>query len=192
MSRTVLIVLLLFCPPGLALGQQTGSDSERIAENAPKTGAKDRQALKTAGSERELADALLDAAAPGSPPPPGSVFTAARIVGFPAVLTSESPLVSVEQAKGTLDLAWLQRLNPPELPVRWDGRLVRLLEHYRTVPRGKALIRGLFKRAGRYGSMIRRKLRETGLPEDLLYVAMVESGSIRRYAPALGRSVCGR
>src|SRR5690606_29121840 len=32
------------------------------------------------------------------------------------------------------------------------------------------------KRSGRYEGMIRSKLRERGMPEDLLYLAMVESG----------------
>lgn len=32
------------------------------------------------------------------------------------------------------------------------------------------------KRSGRYEGMIRRKLRENGMPEDLLYLSMIESG----------------
>ncbi len=36
--------------------------------------------------------------------------------------------------------------------------------------------RAWLERVGRYGPMIREKLRERGMPEDLLYLAMIESG----------------
>ena len=42
--------------------------------------------------------------------------------------------------------------------------------------RGKGLLARWLGRMGRYEPMIRQVLREEGLPEDLLYVAMIESG----------------
>src|SRR5690606_13942291 len=45
------------------------------------------------------------------------------------------------------------------------------------------------KRAGRYEGMIRAKLRERGLPEDLVYLSMIESGfnpNARSRASAVG------
>jgi membrane-bound lytic murein transglycosylase D len=72
-------------------------------------------------------------------------------------------------------LDWLEGLQLPDLPVRWDDRLVRMLEYYRSDARGKALMRGLLSRKGRYAPLLRTKLKAAGLPEDLAYVVMVES-----------------
>ncbi len=93
----------------------------------------------------------------------------------PAVMTSEAPEERAEVAEGDLDLSWLQGLQLPDIPVRWDDRVVRMLSHYRHTARGRSLARAWFRRTDRYGPMIRRKLREASLPEDLFYVAMVES-----------------
>jgi membrane-bound lytic murein transglycosylase D len=87
------------------------------------------------------------------------------------------------------DLGWLSALMLPELPVRWDARVVRYLEYYRDDPRGKNLIQAWLKKSGRYGATMRKALREQGLPEDLLWVALVESGfepAIRSPAGAAG------
>lgn len=72
-------------------------------------------------------------------------------------------------------LDWLEGLNLPDLPVRWDDRLVRMLEYYRSDARGQALMRGLLTRKGRYATMLRAKLKAVELPEDLIYLVMVES-----------------
>jgi membrane-bound lytic murein transglycosylase D len=51
--------------------------------------------------------------------------------------------------------------------------------------RGKPILARWIKRMGRYEPMIREKLRTAGLPEDLIYVAMIESGfSPRATSPA--------
>ncbi len=79
-------------------------------------------------------------------------------------------------AEGGHDLSWLARLQLPDLPVRWDARLVRYLEFYKDDPRGRQLIAFWIKRSGRYREAIRRSLRKKALPEDLSWLAMVESG----------------
>lgn len=61
-----------------------------------------------------------------------------------------------------------------DLPVVWNesvSRFVTLFE--KEQPDRMALY---LKRAGRYEGMIRSKLRERGMPEDLLYLSMIESG----------------
>jgi membrane-bound lytic murein transglycosylase D len=93
---------------------------------------------------------------------------------LPALLTSELP-PPVSERPETRPPEWITGLALPAFPVRWDDRLVKMLEYYRTDTRGRAQIRAWFERAGRYEAMIRRALREAGQPEDLLYVAMVES-----------------
>jgi len=74
------------------------------------------------------------------------------------------------------ELTWVRDLVMPDIPVRWDERLLNALEYYRSDPKGRALVRGLFARQNVYATMIREKLRAAQLPEDLLYVVMVESG----------------
>lgn len=72
-------------------------------------------------------------------------------------------------------LDWLEGLTLPDIPVRWDDRLVRLLEYYKNDARGRTIMRGLLQRKGRYDALLRAKLRAAQLPEDLSYLAMVES-----------------
>jgi membrane-bound lytic murein transglycosylase D len=78
--------------------------------------------------------------------------------------------------EGGHDLSWLSRLQLPDLPVRWDARLVRYLEFYKDDPRGRQLMTFWIKRSGRYREAIRRSLRKKALPEDLAWLPMVESG----------------
>jgi membrane-bound lytic murein transglycosylase D len=92
--------------------------------------------------------------------------------GFPPAVRFPDPPAN----DGPRDLAWLRGLSLPDLPVRWDARVVRYLEYYRDEPRGRALIASWMKRSGRYAAAARRVLREQGVPEDLLWASLVESG----------------
>ncbi len=74
------------------------------------------------------------------------------------------------------DLPWLARLEMPDLPVKWDLRIIRFLEFYKEDPRGQKLMRVWLREQGRYKDLILRELRRAKLPEDLLYVCMIESG----------------
>jgi membrane-bound lytic murein transglycosylase D len=94
---------------------------------------------------------------------------------LPDVMTSDSPLAPPDKVEGKADLQWLQGFKLPDLPIRWDDRVVRFLEYFRDNPTGRIVIRNWFRRANRYADMIREKLREASLPEDLLFIAMVES-----------------
>ncbi len=71
---------------------------------------------------------------------------------------------------------WLARLQRPDLPVRWSPQTVAYLKYFRDDPRGQALIKGWLRRMNRYEHVLRRILREVGVPEDLVFVAMAESG----------------
>ena len=87
-------------------------------------------------------------------------------------------------------LAWLAGLDlPKDLAVRWDPRLIRYLEFFKDDPRGRATFSHFYRRSGRYREMIQRTLRRKALPEDLVWVSMVESGfepTIRSPAGAVG------
>jgi membrane-bound lytic murein transglycosylase D len=93
----------------------------------------------------------------------------------PPSMTSSLPNPPLASTSPSPALGWLRGLALPDLPVRWDDRLVRMLEYYKNDPRGRAQIRGLLARQGSYGTLIRAKLKAANLPEDLVYLAMVES-----------------
>ena len=71
---------------------------------------------------------------------------------------------------------WLSTLKLPDLPVRWDPRLVRYLEFYRNDRRGRAIMASWLRKQGRYRALIEDALQRHKLPRALLYVAMIESG----------------
>lgn len=71
---------------------------------------------------------------------------------------------------------WLSKLVLPDLPLRWDTKLLRYLEFYRSDPRGRSIMASWLKRQGRYQKLISRALHRHHLPQDLIYLAMVESG----------------
>ncbi len=92
--------------------------------------------------------------------------------GVPTSTASLSP-IPTDSAK---DLSWLSRLELPDLPVRWDEHVVRYLEFFRDDPRGRSTFANLYRHSGRWRDAMRRALRRRSLPEDLVWVAMVESG----------------
>jgi len=172
-------------------GGPTGDDVTMGAETA------ELRALREA--EREL----FPPASPGpggvwpselTPVPPG--FGAQPTVhasGLPPASNGSglTPSVGVPPttSDGGKDLTWLSRLQMPDIPVRWDDRVVRYLEFFRDDPRGHAMFANLFRHSGRYRDMMQRTLRRKSLPDDLAWVAMVESGfdpTARSMAAAVG------
>ena len=61
-----------------------------------------------------------------------------------------------------------------DLPVEVNGRVTRWMERF--VGDQRPTFERFMSREGLYGDMIRNKLRSRGMPEDLLYLAMIESG----------------
>lgn len=112
--------------------------------------------------------------------------------GTHPAFTSEAPTVAPPRGawvEGEPGARWLENLALPDLPVRWDARVVEYLEYFRDDPRGRRLVAAWIDRERRFGPLIRETLREHGLPEDLLYVAMIESGfdpTARSHAGAVG------
>ena len=92
--------------------------------------------------------------------------------GLPPSPPASAPPV----AEGGHDLGWLSQLQMPDLPVRWDARVVRYLEFFKDDPRGRQVLAIWTRRSGRYRELVRRTLRKKGLPEDLLWLSMIESG----------------
>ena len=97
------------------------------------------------------------------------------------------------------DQPWLDALELPDLPVVWDRRVIDYLMFYKEDPRGRRLMRAWLERQGRYRDLIVGQLRAARLPEDLLYVALIESsydpkttsrvgaGGLWQFMPGLGK-----
>ena len=63
---------------------------------------------------------------------------------------------------------------PVELPLEVNARVVKWMRRY--VTDEKQTFQTFLAREGRFSGLIRAKLRARGMPEDLLYLAMIESG----------------
>jgi membrane-bound lytic murein transglycosylase D len=180
-SRVVGITLAVFFAPTWV------TPGEARAQVAPRTSAPVAPPELVPGEEseelRELRMAELEMF--------GGFAARALVDGpLPDALTSALPPESSLPAAGSAsDVAMLRGLSLPDLPVRWDARVVDYLRFFRDDPRGRALVRAWMRRAPRYERAIREVLRRRGLPEDLFYVAMVESGldpTARSHVGAVG------
>ena len=87
-----------------------------------------------------------------------------------------SPERATVQPPAKPNLDWMRRLALPDLPVRWEPQVIRYLEFFKSDPRGRSMMAAWLRRMGRYRALIERKLDEQGLPKDLIFLAMVESG----------------
>lgn len=128
---------------------------------------------------RELDRALFPGVAPTATP---WIAEGTPLInrGEPVVVASGMPppaaLTAPPAPAPVRDLRWLAKLAMPDIPVRWDARVVRYLEFYKNNPRARSMVAGWIKKSGRYGAAIRRTLRDNGLPEDILWLSLVESG----------------
>jgi len=91
-------------------------------------------------------------------------------------LPAPPPESHAPAAEGGKDLSWLSQLALPDLPVRWDARVVRYLELYKDDARARGALIVWRKRAGKYKDAIERVLRRKNMPLDLVWLAMIESG----------------
>ena len=61
-----------------------------------------------------------------------------------------------------------------DLPLTVNDQVLAYVNYFKT-PRGSAIVETGLRRSGRYRDMVRRVLKEEGLPEDLIYLAQAES-----------------
>lgn len=102
---------------------------------------------------------------------------------FPEPAPGQARIVGREPA------VWMKNLTRPALPVRWTRRLVEYLDYFKSDDRGRNLMRGWLRRAGRYEAAIKAILAEHEVPEDLVFVALAESGfnpTVRSHVGAAG------
>src|SRR4051812_26426341 len=74
------------------------------------------------------------------------------------------------------DSDWLRALKLPDFPVRWDPQVLRYLDYFKNDPKGRSVMSNWLRRAGRYRDVFDKVLARHGLPRDLFYLAMIESG----------------
>jgi membrane-bound lytic murein transglycosylase D len=97
--------------------------------------------------------------------------------GLPAVATLLRTDFDVLGAAGDdPDAASLASLTMPDLPVPITRRTLRFVQHFAKSEAGRRSFLERLRRSGRVRPLVEQALREAGLPEDLLWVAAVESG----------------
>jgi len=74
------------------------------------------------------------------------------------------------------DAKWLESLTLPNLPVRLDARVVKYLKFYRDSAQGRAIARAWARKSGKYTPAIKSELAKQGLPTDLVWLSLIESG----------------
>lgn len=70
----------------------------------------------------------------------------------------------------------LSRLQMPDLPLTITRRTIKYVRFFTRTDRGRGMLETWLKRSGRHQDMIQLALREWRLPEDLIWLAMIESG----------------
>jgi membrane-bound lytic murein transglycosylase D len=93
--------------------------------------------------------------------------------GLPAGLPFDSVMTSAQTAK---DGSWLKSLGMPNVPTRLDARVVKYLKFYRDDAAGRRILRVWAKRAGRLVPALRAEFAKAGLPTDLVWLSLIESG----------------
>jgi membrane-bound lytic murein transglycosylase D len=99
----------------------------------------------------------------------------------PEVLTQGAPTlrpsdVHKDAVEGAPDAVWLKSLTMPNLPVVLDEFVIKYLRFYRDSASGKAIARVWAKKSGRYSAAMRGELSRAGVPTDLVWLSMIESG----------------
>jgi membrane-bound lytic murein transglycosylase D len=169
-------------PPSTRKPGEAGEPDEnarRVIAGAAPTPGRSVEESPELKAMRELDLALFSAAPSSGPAWPSDDLP--RLEGDDPVLVASgmppsAPAPAAHAPDAPQDLSWLRKLQMPDIPVRWDARVVRYLEFYKNTSRGRAMVATWIKKSGRYGASIRRVLREQGLPEDIVWLALVESG----------------
>ena len=79
----------------------------------------------------------------------------------------------------------LSRLQMPDLKVSISRRTLKYVRFFAKTDRGRGMFETWLKRSGKYQDLIQGELRRRHLPEDLIWVSMIESGfDARAKSPA--------
>lgn len=92
---------------------------------------------------------------------------------MPGGLVELGPGPDLQPSDGAATEAFSQ--SEPLFPTRDNAEVRRFLERFQTGDR-RAVVERWIERSGRYAGMIQGVFRAKGLPEDLMFTAMIESG----------------
>lgn len=121
-----------------------------------------------------LFGSVIGAAVVGVSDPRTGVAPAAQVSVLGTSLVAEATASTVESA------SW-------DIPVVRNAPVERFIDIFQNKQSDRMAL--YLKRSGRYEGMIRGKLRERGMPEDLMYLSMIESGfnpTAKSHAQAVG------
>ncbi len=93
------------------------------------------------------------------------------------LLTRDPAALDLGSDRHNSDGAGTESFSPeaPTFPIRDNAEVRRFLEQFQT-GRQRVVFERWLDRLGRYAGMIQGVLRDKGLPEDLMFTAMIESG----------------
>jgi membrane-bound lytic murein transglycosylase D len=161
-------------PPGTPKPLPDESVRQKI-QGGPAKPAEDAELSNLRAAERVLFPRPLLGVKPGwswdLPRPEGS-GTEVSATGLP----SEGRADLLTSPSRGADVEWLKGLTLPNLPVRYDDRVLKYLRFYRDSPSGRSIARAWAKKSGRYGQALRTALVKAGLPSDLVFLSLIESG----------------
>ncbi len=100
------------------------------------------------------------------------LFVVLLLLGLTFGAKSEKTVSTLADAQASYALALAEL--PVALPMEVNERVTYWMHRFSTDQR--ATFETLLAREGLYAEMIRAKLRERGMPEELIYLAMIESG----------------
>lgn len=177
-------------PPGAARGTPDESAREHITGGAPtddqlKNGKDDPELRGLRDAERVLFPQPLTGVELGFDfPPPSSAGPEVDASGLPTGATSNGGDGSAVVSSS--DASWLRSLTPPDLPIRYDERVVRYLHFYRDTPSGRTIAHIWAKKSGRFAPAIKAELSRAGLPTDLVWLSLIESSHNPTIASPVG------
>jgi membrane-bound lytic murein transglycosylase D len=116
----------------------------------------------------------------------GLLFLAGALAFAPLIGERMAPLVGswfesealVPESEESFALGAIPSELAPILPIDFNDRVEKWINRFLTSHRADFEV--YLAREGLYGDMIREKLRSRGMPEDLIYLALVESGFLYR------------
>ncbi|MCB9067540.1 MAG: LysM peptidoglycan-binding domain-containing protein [Calditrichia bacterium] len=106
-------------------------------------------------------------------------------------LTEEEMMIDIERLFAVSDSAGfaVDSLEQLRIPLILNKKIENAIKYFSETRRGRKTFEGWLRRAGKYEKLVKGILRETGAPEELFYLAMIESGlrpQARSYARAVG------
>lgn len=100
----------------------------------------------------------------------------------------DEPEAQLEPARVDIADAKVSLKVYPDIPHHYNRHVQKWLDYFQS-KRGSAHMQRYLERSARYLPVMKKILRENGLPEDLVYIALIESGfgsSARSHAGAVG------